>query len=106
MAGNVENWLTMKIPASAFPQILKMVTQSLPYEVPFEPVTSEAKAVVSIASEFIRMDENLSDIKGFVYHLALNIDQNTVKQISTRAFLHRFVDILEAYSKDYLNEIK
>lgn len=96
----------MNIPAGAFPQLLKMVTQSLPYEVPFEPVTPEAKAVVSIALEFIKMDENLSDINGFAYHLALNIDQNTVKQISTRAFLHRFVDILKAYSEDYLDEIE
>lgn len=96
----------MKIPASAFPQMLKMVTQSLPYEIPFEPKTSEAKAVISIASEFIRMDENLADIKGFVYHIASNIDNNSVKQISTKTILHKFVDILEAYSKEYLNEIK
>lgn len=96
----------MKIPAGAFPQILDMIVKSLPYEVQFEPNTPEAKAVISIVQEISMMDPQLSVLSGFAYHLALNIDQNTVKQISTRAFLHRFVDILAAYGAERTDELK
>jgi len=96
----------MKIPASAFPQMLKMVTSSLPYEVPFEPETGEAKAVIGIGTEIIRMDPNLTEIYGFIYHLAKNIDDNTAKQISTSVFLLRFVEILSEYAKEQTHEIE
>lgn len=96
----------MKIPESAFPQILKMVTQSLPYEQEFEPVTPEAKTVVSILISITDSDPNLKEVEGFIYHMASKIDEKPNKRESTRCLLLCLTDILQGYSRDVAHEIE
>ena len=96
----------MKIPESAFSQMLKMVTQSLPYETPFEPVTPEAKTVVSILTAVTDKDPNLKEVNGFIYHMASKIDKKPKKQASTRCLLLSLKDILEEYTRDTTHEIE
>ena len=96
----------MKIPESAFPQMLKMVTQSLPYEKEFEPDTLEAKTAVSILLTITDSDPNLKEVEGFIYHMALKIDNSPKKQASTRGLLLALKDILDAYVNDKAHEIE
>ena len=96
----------MKIPDSAFPQMLKMVTQSLPYEQKYEPVTLEAKTAVSILLTITDKDPNLKDVEGFIYHLATKIDKSPKKQESTKCLLLYLKDILEAYVSDAAHAIE
>ena len=96
----------MIIPESAFPQMLKMVTQSLPYEKEFEPATLEAKAAVSILLTITDSDPNLKDVEGFIYHMAKKIDKSDKKQASTKSLLLTLKDILDAYVSDTTHEIE
>ena len=96
----------MKIPESAFPQMLKMVTQSLPYEKPFKPATPEARTVVSAIKAVTDRDPNLKDVEGFIYHMAKKIDNSDKKQESTKYLLLSLKDILEAYVSDITHEIE
>lgn len=90
----------MKIPESAFPQIIKMVTQSLPYETPFEPITPEAKTIVSILRAITDRDTNLKDVEGFIYHLAATIDERPATQESTKRLLQNLKSILDEYTNE------
>lgn len=96
----------MNIPESAFPQMLKMVTQSLPYEQEYEPATLEAKTVVSVLLSVTDSDPNLKDVEGFIYHMATKIDKSPKKQASTRGLLLTLKCILEAYVSDTSHEIE
>ena len=96
----------MKIPDSAFPQMLKMVTQSLPYEKEFEPATLEAKTAVSILLAITDCDPNLKEVEGFIYHMASKIDKSPKKQTSTRGLLLTLKSILDAYECDATHEIE
>lgn len=96
----------MNIPTSAFPQILKMVTQSLPYEMQFEPITPEARTTVSILTAITDKDQNLKEVNGFIYHMAKKIDKKPTTQASTRCLLLSLKDILETYMSDTTHEIE
>lgn len=96
----------MNIPESAFPQMLKMITKSLPYEMPFEPVTPEARTVISILTAITDSDPNLKEVNGFIYHMAGMIDNKPKKQASTRCLLLSLKEILEAYVSDTSDEIE
>ena len=86
--------------------MLKMVTQSLPYEKEFEPVTLEAKTAVSILLSITDCDPNLKEVEGFIYHMASKIDTSPKKQASTRRLLLTLKEILEAYVSDTSHEIE
>ena len=86
--------------------MLKMVTQSLPYEQEYEPATLEAKTAVSILLTITDKDPNLKDVEGFIYHMATKIDERPKKQASTRCLLLSLKDILEAYVSDTTHEIE
>ena len=92
----------MKIPQSAFPQMIDMVMKSLPFETPFEPVTPEASALLRIFDAVAEQDSTLKGLSGFIYFMSKKIDGSKPKQAS----LYELYLTLDIILQDYHNQIK